>query len=323
MQSESKKNQQSTPFHEDELLLQDRVGRRERLAKYVPKAVLPYMIEQHREFFKILPFMVIGSVDEQGNPWATLVAGKPGFAHSPDPTELRIDVLPNTSDPLAQAVKLGAPLGLLGIELPTRRRNRLNANVSKVDDAGFSLTVAHAFGNCPKFISTRDLTFIREIDKHTTPLESLKYTALDSEQRDLIRQADIFFVSSYSFNTDNPEANGVDVSHRGGLPGFISVEGNSLTIPDYAGNYFFNTIGNFLHTPKAGLVFPDLSTGDLMMLTGTVEVLWEDHPEVKENPSAERAWRFTVTQGITLKNALPFRATLQEYSPFSVQAAGE
>ena len=321
MKNESEENQQSTPFHEDELLMQDRVGRRERLAVYARKAILPYMVEQHREFFAVLPFIVIGSVDEQGNPWATLLPGKPGFAHSPEPTKLRVDVLPNDSDPLASAIKLGAPLGLLGIEVPTRRRNRLNASVSKADSTGFSLKVAQAYGNCPKYIQTRDIEFIREVGSHTAPLEAHKYTDLNDEQREVIRQADTFFVSSYSLDTDNPEADGVDVSHRGGLTGFITVDGNILTVPDYAGNNIFNTIGNFLHNPRAGLVFPDFTTGDLMMLTGTVEMLWEDDAEVKGNDSAERAWRFTVSQGITLKDALPFRGDLGEYSPYSVQAA--
>lgn len=321
MNSESKETQQHTPFHEHELLMQERVGRRERLAVYARKAILPYMTEQHREFFAALPFIVVGSVDEQGNPWASMLSGKSGFAHSPEAAELRIDVLPNESDPLFAAIKPGAPLGLLGIELSTRRRNRLNANVSKADDQGFSLKVAQAYGNCPKYIQTRDIEFIREADSYTMPLEAHKFTELNDEQREMIRQADTFFVSSYSLGTDNPEADGVDVSHRGGLPGFITVDGNSLTVPDYAGNNIFNTIGNFLHSPKAGLVFPDFSSGDLMMLTGSVEVLHYDEADVKDNATAERAWRFTVSQGVTLKNGLPFRADLSEYSPYSVQAA--
>jgi Pyridoxamine 5'-phosphate oxidase len=46
-----------------------------------------------------------------------------------------------------------------------------------------------------------------------------------------------------------------------------------MTIPDFAGNLFFNTLGNFLVNPKGGLVFPDWETGGLLQLTGDVEVI--------------------------------------------------
>jgi uncharacterized protein len=40
-------------------------------------------------------------------------------------------------------------------------------------------------------------------------------------------------------------ASGIDVSHRGGKPGFVRIDGDrTLTIPDFAGNYHFNTFGN-------------------------------------------------------------------------------
>lgn len=59
----------------------------------------------------------------------------------------------------------------------------------------------------------------------------------------------------YSVNTKN---RGVDISHRGGLPGFIHIENdNRLLIPDYSDNHFFNTLGNLAANPKAGLLFID------------------------------------------------------------------
>jgi hypothetical protein len=41
-------------------------------------------------------------------------------------------------------------------------------------------------------------------------------------------------------------AHGVDVSHRGGRPGFVRVDaaGESLRLPDYQGNQFYMTLGN-------------------------------------------------------------------------------
>ena len=105
------------------------------------------------------------------------------------------------------------------------------------------------------------------------------------------------------------------------MPGFIKVNKNTLTIPDYAGNNFFNTLGNFLVNPKAGLLFVDFTSGDVFMLTGTVTLLASDSPLIEGFQGAQRGWQFTLTQGVTLKAALPFRAQFDSYSPNS-QATG-
>ena len=49
----------------------------------------------------------------------------------------------------------GARLGLLGIDLATRRRNRLNAVVDSVADGKLHLSVLQSYGNCPKYIQAR------------------------------------------------------------------------------------------------------------------------------------------------------------------------
>ena len=125
-------------------------------------------------------------------------------------------------------------------------------------------------------------------------------------------------MSSYIQAKDNPAVEGVDVSHRGGRPGFVKLDGNTLTIPDFPGNNAYNTLGNFLINPKAGLVFPDFETGDLLMLTGKVELLDKGHVDVLAFRGAERAWRFVLYRGFWLQDALPFRSTLGEMSPNSL-----
>src|SRR3546814_16487366 len=87
------------------------------------------MPDQHRPFLAQLPFLVAASVDRQGYPAVTLLAGTPGFAHSPDAKFLQIDRMPDSRDPVAEGWVPGEPVGLLGIELHTRRRNRLNGTL--------------------------------------------------------------------------------------------------------------------------------------------------------------------------------------------------
>src|ERR1700730_6053912 len=79
-----------SPFHAGELAAQERAGVRERMNVDARRGIRDYMPEQHRLFFAQQPFMVLGGVDENGQPWATLRVGAPGFISTPDERTLRI-----------------------------------------------------------------------------------------------------------------------------------------------------------------------------------------------------------------------------------------
>ncbi|WP_170546068.1 FAD-binding oxidoreductase [Ruegeria arenilitoris] len=306
---------EKSPFHVGEHAMQARVGKREKVEKMGWDFIRPYMPDQHREFFGKLPFIVLGSVDSNGWPWASMISGRPGFVGSPNDRQLDVAIRPLQDDPLGAALKIGAPIGVVGIELSTRRRNRMNATVRRVDEDGFSLDVVQSFGNCPQYIQTHDVTFVREPEADVVRPRSDRFSELDAQAREMIATANSFYVAS-SVNT--AEHTGVDVSHRGGRSGFVKVDGNSLLVPDFAGNNFFNTLGNFLVNPRAGLLFPDYRTGDLLMLTGTVEVLDEDHPEIAAFQGANRGWLFHLHHGLRIHDALPFRTEFLEFSPNSL-----
>ena len=89
---------------------------------------------------------------------------------------------------------------------------------------------------------------------------------------------------------------GVDISHRGGGPGFVRVEGNGLTIPDFQGNRYYNTLGNLLGEPRASLLFIDFETGDLLQLQGMVTIDWSA-AATKFVEGAERLWHFEIVRG--------------------------
>ncbi|MGH1426974.1 MAG: pyridoxamine 5'-phosphate oxidase family protein [Arenicella sp.] len=310
-------NHDDSPFHAGEQAMQDRLGIRQEVEDIGRRLIRSYMPDQHRDFFEKLPFMVVGSVDEHGWPWTSIITGSPGFAHSPEPTVLTLKTPIHPLDPLNSNTKANnAKLGLLGIEPATRRRNRMNAAIHESNDSSMTLRVDQSFGNCPKYIHTRDLDFVRDPSTLSNNTTKKIFTKLDENALHLIATADTFFVSSYVFEPDSHSIQGVDASHRGGKPGFIHIENNSLTIPDYYGNNLFNTLGNFLKNPKAGLLFTDFITGNVLMLTGTVELRWEDDASIEHYHGAERAWTFHLNHGFWLTDFLPFRAPVKEYSPF-------
>jgi ferredoxin-NADP reductase/predicted pyridoxine 5'-phosphate oxidase superfamily flavin-nucleotide-binding protein len=298
-------DQPTSPFHPGEIAVQERVGVRASTERLGRRMIRPYMPDQHRAFYASLPFVVVGSVDRQGRPWASLLSGPPGFLSSPDDTHLVLDAAAPEGDPLRDA-QPGDALGLLGIQLSTRRRNRLNGRVSSRVGDRVTLEVDTAFGNCPQYIQTRAL---QTVAHDPGPVEVR--SELDDEARALIAGADTFFVATTTEGIEG-RTGGADVSHRGGRPGFVRLEGNTLTIPDYSGNNQFATLGNMAIHPVAGLLFVDFETGDLLQLTGTTTL---DFDPPAHFDGARRTWSVTVTEVRWLRRATPLRWAFREASP--------
>src|SRR3546814_17555102 len=69
---------------------------------------------------------------------------------------------------------------------------------------------------------------------------------------------------------------------------------------------FFATLGNILLNGKAGLLFADFETGDLLQMTGRAEVIL-DSPEIAAFQGAERLWTFRAHKIVRRPGALALR----------------
>jgi predicted pyridoxine 5'-phosphate oxidase superfamily flavin-nucleotide-binding protein len=287
-----------SPFHVGEQAVQARFGLRERLAQTGARMIRDFMPDEHRELFEDLPFVVTGSADTGGRLWASLLSGEPGFVRSPNARSLLIRAQPLPGDPLAESLAPGKPLGLLGIELPTRRRNRANGHVAHAASDEFELTVQQSFGNCPKYIQARTGVFTASAGV-TAP--NTEPALLSLEARRVLEGTDTAFIATSSTHPVQGGAQGLDVSHRGGRPGFLRVgtDGDTtvVTMPDYSGNFLFNTFGNLEVNPSAGLLALDFESGNVLSLTGFARVLW-DSPEVAAFEGAERLVEYRVERGM-------------------------
>lgn len=310
--SGSKDTHGSSPFHAGERQVQARLGVEERVLPVARKLVRDHMIDQHRAFFAQLPFVLLGTVDRQGRPWAALVAGSPGFMSSPDARTLNVAASPLAGDPLGTTLTPGADVGVLGIQLETRRRNRMTGRLTQVTPDGFSIAVRQSFGNCPKYIQTRNVS----LDVPGRQAHPLPSAARFSERvQALIAHADTLFVAS-AYSEDKADiAHGVDVSHRGGKPEFVRIEDDrTFVFPDFSGNNLFNIVGNLFVNPKAGFLFADFGTGDLVYMTGVTEIVWEG-PEVDAFKGAQRLIRFRATEVLHVETSLPMGFEFGEYAP--------
>lgn len=280
-------------FHADELAAQSLAGMSANSA-----AIRPFMPDQHREFFAMLPYLFIAAADRRGWPVASVLAGTSGFVRSPDPTTLVIATRP--VDGLAP----GAEIGLLGLDLTNRRRNRANGTVTAVDERGFAVAVRQSFGNCPQYIQTRT-----PAPRAARPGAAERLVALDDEARRMIANADTFFVASRS--RADASNGGLDMSHRGGRPGFVDIRDDTLVVPDFRGNRYFNTLGNFLGDPRAGLLFIDFASGDLLHLQGLVTIDWK--PDAAPD-GAQRTWGLRLENAVRRRDAFPFSWTFGDYA---------
>ncbi|WP_028631286.1 pyridoxamine 5'-phosphate oxidase family protein [Metapseudomonas resinovorans] len=302
-----------SPWHAGERALQEIVHASEQMEVIGQKVIRNYMPDQHREFYHQLPFIVVGAVDTDGRPWATLLEGPEGFVTSADPQHLLLAVQTDPRDPAASGLQAGNAIGMLGIELHTRRRNRINGVIQQASAEGLEVSVEHSYGNCPKYIQERSYTRVTKSASSKAPRRD--FNALDEYTSALIRTADTFFIASY---VDHDAHNrSVDVSHRGGRAGFVKVEGNRLTIPDYAGNLFFNTLGNLHTNPIAGLLFIDFATGDMLQLSGRSELLL-DSPLINSFEGAERLWSVEVEHVVLRPAAVAIRWQFHGYAPTSL-----
>lgn len=297
----------ASPFHDGELAVQDRAGVRERIAAVGARNIRRCMPDQHRQFFGELDLLFLGSIDATGQPWATVLAGEPGFIAAPTGTRLTVSLLPEADDPARSGLGDGAPIGLLGLMPENRRRNRANGRVGSLGGEGFTVEIEQSFGNCPQYIHTR--TRVPAAVGARPPAETSEQ--ITEAIRDRIAQADTFFIASAA-------PAGVDVSHRGGRPGFVRVtEDGALLWPEFSGNNYFNTLGNLSLDPHAGLLFADFETGDLLQIAGTAEILW-DGPELAAFRGAERLVRLSPSRIVLRHDVLPIRFEPWQPSPVLV-----
>jgi uncharacterized protein len=304
----------TSPFHDGEQKIQSRAGVRERMELRGRAIIRDYMPEQHREFFAALPFMVVGLADRNGHPWATTLSGPPGFMNSPDQHRLAIAAWPGESDPLRSCIRDGAPIGGLGIELSTRRRNRINGRIENcISGEGFTIRVQQSFGNCPKYIQARN----ERPRLRSEPAQQCRTAShLGDNEVNLIAAADTFFIASRSAQLDRVEsAQGLDVSHRGGRPGFVRViSPNELCFPDFSGNLLFNTLGNLEVDPRAGLVFIDFRSGAMLHVGGRARICW-DIPEESRSAGIERLVFLDIQDVVNRDHAFPHLFDFVSYSP--------
>jgi uncharacterized protein len=291
-------------FHSGEIAVQQRAGVRD-IAEDVGEGIVDHLPPGASEFLERRQMAVLGTVDNRGNLWASVVTGDPGFIETVDDRTLKIAAPISSSDPLVRNLATEGHLALFAPDFVSSRRVRVNGR-GVIKNGAVFITTDEVYGNCRRYLQER--IFIGGRQASAVNQKPKVSTELSTSQQEQISRADTFFIA-----TDNPER-GADVSHKGGNPGFVWIlDARRIAFPDYNGNSMFNTLGNLSVNPHAGLLFIDFDSGRTLQLTGRASIDWSPD-RVRTFPGAERVIDFELEQIIDTPAGFPLVAKFRQYS---------
>jgi predicted pyridoxine 5'-phosphate oxidase superfamily flavin-nucleotide-binding protein len=295
------------PYHEGELAVQERAGAGD-MARRIVRGLRAEIPPGADAFLRKRRFAVLGwpeaaPGDGASAPrmWASPLFGEPGFLAGVAPRALSVRADMAAGDPIEGSgfPGDGVDVGMVAIDLATRRRLRVNGVARGQGPGAFDIETRQVYGNCPKYIQAREL-----VPRRGTPAgEPASSSRLDESQARWVAAADTFFIA-----TRHPEA-GADASHRGGRPGFVRVAdgGRALWWPDYPGNTMYQTMGNLAVDGSAGLLFIDFDSGSTLQLAGSARIEWEP----------ERRIELRIERVVEIPHALPLRWRFIDPSPYN------
>jgi len=305
------------PFHEGELLAQRRVGVVDEAVRN-GRAISDSIVRGALSFVNQQPMAILASVDPAQDVWASVLFGQPGFMSAVDERTVELDssrMVIDPEDPFWVNIESRQKVGMLVIELATRRRLRINGRITQARPQLYRLDVEESYPNCPKYIGRREIKPV--IDESSEGDEPRRGRELRDEHRDLIRGADTFFVASAH------PTRGADASHRGGHPGFVRIlDDRTIRVPDYVGNNMFNTLGNLAVDSRAGLLFFDFDRRRSLQLVGRAEIQWQLDDPHHETGGTSRYWDFEIERWREAPLHHPFEWELLDHSPHNPIGTG-
>ncbi len=255
-----------TGFHSGELAMQRQAGVEAQAARLAPMVGRGRLRDGMAAALSDMTFAALAARDATGRLWTSPLRGPAGFLEAASPTTLQVHASLPGADPL-HGLPCGQPVGVVAMNFLTRRRVRINGRLASTE-AGLTIDVEQAYGNCPQYIQQRRLQVGGLPDDNRVRRYSGKTLRPDDIR--LINTADSFFLGTTHATSGN------DASHRGGPPGCVRAAAGQLWWPDYPGNNMFNSLGNLSTDPTAALLFLDFGAGIALQLSGSAAVRWSD-----------------------------------------------
>ena len=243
----------STPlvYHAGQIAVQEEARTRtvaDRLAGWVGPVA---------EFSAGADMFLLATTDDDGALRFTVLSGPPGFVEPAGRPTLRLPVPPA----IVLAGPEPTPCGGLAINLGVWRRARVNGVLAPDGPAACTLDATETFTLCRKYMAPSlgigEALHIGPLSREPLPLD-------DPWLAEVLAAAETTFLASVS-----PDGR-PDVAHRGGPPGFITLDAAArrLSWPEYIGDGVFKSAGNVRTTGAFTLLVVDIDSGDGVELIG-------------------------------------------------------
>ena len=300
--------------HEGELRVQARRHAPEEMSMILGGVVRDEMSGQHAAFYKRLRYLPLGVEGEGGSLWATILCNHETTVESSD--RLKVSARVNPIDPFVQAVcspvaASARPFAGVAIDFTSRSRLKLAGFVQAATIEGETLTltlrVNEHMGNCPKYITVRELR-----PTLRAPRTSALGAKLSPEARNVLWQASTIFIATRHSDED-PRESDMGFNHRGGPKGFLRY------FEDERGAHlrFYQSLGNVETDPLMAVAVPDFASGALLQVSGRAQNLFDDEAS-RVMPGASLVTLITLDEAFLTSGALDLElAGGEQLSPYN------
>jgi len=209
------------------------------------------------EFARVADLIVLAMPTSDGGLAFTVVSGQAPLVRVEGGAAIRLPLGPAPPG----IASMPTPVGGLAVNLGQRRRARINGRLIATSAGEYLIETREAFTNCRKYIAP---SIALDAGIHVGPLSRVAIALDDPWLADVLARAETSFLATIS-----PDGQ-PDASHRGGPPGFLSlnVRDAQLSWPEYVGDGMLKSAGNVRATGHLTLLAVDLDTGDGVELAG-------------------------------------------------------
>jgi len=167
-------------FHAGEIEVQTRAGVQD-IARRVAGVLRSTIPPVAREFLEGQRMVVVSTVDSRGRVWASILTGEPGFIQALDEQTVQINAELIPGDPLVENLRTRRDIGILAIELSTRRRMKLKGRSELGEYGSIYVHAERVYALCPKYIQAREV--VGGVDQATTERLIRHAESLDENQQ--------------------------------------------------------------------------------------------------------------------------------------------
>lgn len=258
-----------------------------------------------------LQVVALASEGEHGFPDLTLLVAPRGFLLADDAGRRLSVAIENAA--LSGKFREGGAFALSAILDGPRRRLHLSGQVVGNDAGSVTVAVDQHFSSEPRYLP--------EWERRPTGYAAPDVTAdtqprpdLSHDMQAFLAQADLLTVASRTPTLDKAATDGLDVSLRAGLSGFVqNIGATGFVWPEYPGSLHFSMLGNLVLDSRCSLLVTAAGRNEALELSGYAEVAWKN--AATQQAGSDHAVQFRVRSARFVPDRFGAIYRINHYAP--------